>query len=515
MITSDIKPKIEFIDSFLELMQNSSISSLADELADYENKIFEIVLSKENKNFAEIDSILNPLANEANLFKNYYRNLVKVNASIENLLQSDKNSVIENSEIFKTVELLRQIEEFIFQIQDNSDSGKNFQKFRNLLQQYSFREKELLLLRKTYLEAILKTGLPENYTDFEISFFTDSDYLEDFNVRIVFFKVLYEIILKIINPTEEGKLLILKAEKEKNEYFHLAGSKEIIKVMYSFINEFNQQIQINHNSSELNSFKDLEKRIKNLIEQKLLDQFTGERYLEVLKKALESLKSGDLSKIKLLSSFIAKSGQFEPIQNIEFIKAEELLKNAVSLISLKRYKDALNCIDQSLSLQPNYAEAYNLKGRILMQNGQEIEALEFLDRAIELKPDYKESYLDKGSVFFSLKSYRDAAEQYQKAIELDPLYAEGYFNLGSCYMMLGEMVDAATEAFSKAIKLQPDYAAAYYNRSCAYISAKNTNACLEDLEKTIKIDSRFKSSIKFDPYFEGIKEKPEFKKLFS
>ncbi len=57
------------------------------------------------------------------------------------------------------------------------------------------------------------------------------------------------------------------------------------------------------------------------------------------------------------------------------------------------------------------------------------EALECLDKAIEIEPNYAQAWANKGAVMQGLERYEEAIECFDKAIEITPNYAlgaEGY-----------------------------------------------------------------------------------------
>jgi len=63
----------------------------------------------------------------------------------------------------------------------------------------------------------------------------------------------------------------------------------------------------------------------------------------------------------------------------------------VALRALSRYTEALECYDEVLEINPQFALAWLNKGWALGALGRYTEALECYDEAIEIDPNYSEA----------------------------------------------------------------------------------------------------------------------------
>src|SRR5262249_2099305 len=72
------------------------------------------------------------------------------------------------------------------------------------------------------------------------------------------------------------------------------------------------------------------------------------------------------------------------------------------------------------ALEPNYATAYNNRGRALQTLGLLGEALASYDKAIQLRPNLAEIYDRRAYVLLMLKRHEEALADYEKAFELEP-----------------------------------------------------------------------------------------------
>jgi len=95
-------------------------------------------------------------------------------------------------------------------------------------------------------------------------------------------------------------------------------------------------------------------------------------------------------------------------------------------------------------------QAY-LKGRDLVDSGEEEKAKILLDQAIEKFERHAHAYERRGKVNFRLKNYKDALYDFTKSINIHPDNPEAYIGRGAVKMVL-EDYKAAAEDFQKATK---------------------------------------------------------------
>jgi lipoprotein NlpI len=58
----------------------------------------------------------------------------------------------------------------------------------------------------------------------------------------------------------------------------------------------------------------------------------------------------------------------------------------------------LESYNKALSIRPNFAEVYNLKGNSLKHQGKLEEAIQCYEKAIELDSQYTNSYINKATI---------------------------------------------------------------------------------------------------------------------
>lgn len=149
-------------------------------------------------------------------------------------------------------------------------------------------------------------------------------------------------------------------------------------------------------------------------------------------------------------------------------------------------KDAIEYLNNSIKLQPNYSYAYYFRGSAYYDLGQYQRAIEDYNEAIRLQPDYDGFYNDRGVAYKDLGQYQRAIEDYNEAIRLEPDHVSSYINRGDAYNCLGQY-QRAIEDCDKAIRLKSDTASAYLNRGRAYGYLEQYQRAIDDYNEAIRL----------------------------
>jgi len=144
---------------------------------------------------------------------------------------------------------------------------------------------------------------------------------------------------------------------------------------------------------------------------------------------------------------------------------------------------AIGYMNNAISLQPNYASAFNSRGNAYADLGQYQRAIEDYNEAIRLKPDFIFAYINRGDAYYGLGLYQRAIEDCNKAIRIKPDNSIAYSNRGKAYAKLGQY-QRAIEDCNEALRLQPANVNAYNNRALAYLLQGNIDYGCRDAQKT-------------------------------
>jgi tetratricopeptide (TPR) repeat protein len=165
------------------------------------------------------------------------------------------------------------------------------------------------------------------------------------------------------------------------------------------------------------------------------------------------------------------------------------------------YVEAIVALSKALSIAPDDAELFFLRGRAFQENfarfscdkgyneekGHEglLLALEDYSEAIRLNPGYAEAYLERGQIFDAMKNKKKAFADYNKAIKLDPENAVAYFLRGVTYSEKNK-TSPALEDLIRAIELDEnaDY---YFERGAIYEGRGDMDNALADYLMAAKL----------------------------
>ncbi|MBS1262465.1 MAG: Beta-barrel assembly-enhancing protease [Calditrichaeota bacterium] len=116
------------------------------------------------------------------------------------------------------------------------------------------------------------------------------------------------------------------------------------------------------------------------------------------------------------------------------------------------FGEAERLYEDALKLEPGDPQLLNNYAYLLAEKGERLdEALEFVDDAVSIEPD-NASYLDtKGWILYRLERYDDARTYLERAVELSPDHPELLDHLGDLYHALGEQ-EKAREMWRRALE---------------------------------------------------------------
>jgi tetratricopeptide (TPR) repeat protein len=132
-----------------------------------------------------------------------------------------------------------------------------------------------------------------------------------------------------------------------------------------------------------------------------------------------------------------------------------------------RYAEAIEEIQEALSLNPEFPDLLNQLGLARSMNGDREGAVAAFQRALHLNPHYVEARLNLAIVLNDLGRYDEALREFEMERPRDPDHenlspdvrahlAESHTLLGDTYRNLGLLVDASQE-YRKALRYAPQF----------------------------------------------------------
>lgn len=175
--------------------------------------------------------------------------------------------------------------------------------------------------------------------------------------------------------------------------------------------------------------------------------------------------------------------------NPQFYQAYYL--KGLALNESKNYAEALVALEKVIEIKPDFELAWLVwywKAETLYNLKKYPEALVAIDRAMQLKKEEPKLYQLRGFILSDLERDPEAEEALTKAIELKPS-VQSYMIRASVRSEWDTYKERAVADNTKAIELQPNLSILYYLRSARLIDGNfYFSAAIRDIETAIKLD---------------------------
>ncbi len=180
---------------------------------------------------------------------------------------------------------------------------------------------------------------------------------------------------------------------------------------------------------------------------------------QVVLKALEKEPQNRFASVRELAQALEQASKID----LSFFYAptlvnktkEQWLDEGNTHYDAERYKEAIAAYDHAIALDPNYAAAYNNRGKAYLELKEYRLAIADYDRAIQIDPNYVKAYFNRGNAYSDLKWYQQAIADYTRAIALDPMDALAYSGRGFAYFSLKDY-RRAIQDFDHSLQLDPN-----------------------------------------------------------
>lgn len=126
----------------------------------------------------------------------------------------------------------------------------------------------------------------------------------------------------------------------------------------------------------------------------------------------------------------------EKVKILEPKSEEDLVKTGETLVSQKRYDEAMSVFMRALEKNPNDAIVHFDIGFLFGQQGKDAQAVGAYMKAAQLKPDFLPAYFNLGVALKKLNDPRGALTAFRQAVKVNPNHAESLFEAAGLEMQM-------------------------------------------------------------------------------
>ncbi len=190
--------------------------------------------------------------------------------------------------------------------------------------------------------------------------------------------------------------------------------------------------------------------------------------------------SGQYNHDAILMVYKAKLDEAKSLMNTQSPdQAQQIYEQALALApddyflhgNFQRFLEKRGYLKQTIAeakrcceLMPQMPGGYYYVGKLLVLDGNNIEAIDYFSRALAIGGDYAEAQNAMGEVCANQQKPAQAVVWFKRAIRSNPGYVEAWINLGFLQQSQGD-TDAAMASYQRAADLEPEGPADYFNRA--------------------------------------------------
>lgn len=163
----------------------------------------------------------------------------------------------------------------------------------------------------------------------------------------------------------------------------------------------------------------------------------------------------------------------------------------------KQYDDAIRSLNMALKYLPkkdkiSVSTTYYLRGKTLLSITDTIAALDDFKTSISIDPNFSDAYETRGQVYYEQGNFDLANDDYLKLIELNPGNIMGYMGVGR-NAQAQHKYDEAISQFDRVIAMYPDCPPAFAFRAESYLAKNEYLKAIDDICRALEIDSDSKA----------------------
>jgi protein O-GlcNAc transferase len=166
---------------------------------------------------------------------------------------------------------------------------------------------------------------------------------------------------------------------------------------------------------------------------------------------------------------------------------DALLLLASCCYQLGQLNDAVDAMQQALTIRPDDPVCIQTSGSLLIETGRFADAAALFDRALGLRPHAVPFLFNRALALAMLGWTGEALADYDRAIALRPDFLEAWLGRGNLLRQMGRF-DQALGDFDKVIECEPRNAVAHHAHGLLLAELNRTEEALRQIEKVLELN---------------------------
>lgn len=183
--------------------------------------------------------------------------------------------------------------------------------------------------------------------------------------------------------------------------------------------------------------------------------------------------------------------------NSEEIDNKFLFKAAWTAFEVRNYEKAKEIFDKIEPQEKDFAQYYDLKGRVYSELGEYETAIESFEKMFEISPDDEKFKLytqrQMGIQYYNMKNYEKALEYYNEALEIEKNDVDLYNRKAVTLFVLGRF-EESVQACDLGLKLDFNIAHLHINKAKALYELGKYGVAIDECQITNNIYPYFKDA---------------------
>ena len=166
-----------------------------------------------------------------------------------------------------------------------------------------------------------------------------------------------------------------------------------------------------------------------------------------------------------------------------------LLKLAFLQYTLTQYDASMTTVNKVMTLDPQNAESFFIRGLVYMDKGNKKTAIKNLQTCVDNDPDHVDAWILLGQIYEEDKN-PIAAQYLENAVQADPNNINALQTKAS-YLHNNDKLDEAMDLYRKITEIDSKFAAAYQSIGVIYFEKDSLQKAYENFDISTKVDPTF------------------------